>query len=127
MPSEAPPITAEMVRQRKVDPDRTPSMHDLPAADFERFIEPKVAFRSGRIMQTDDAILQRNARRSLFGTNLILPDVGILALWCDRAPYTNIWGAKTLHDMLREADPTNQRRISLLRIENANHFVSIHV
>lgn len=124
-PADAWPLTAEVVQQRTINADVPEAMRDLDPIERERMIEPGVAFGSGNIMKVDLGILKINAHRCIASRDLVLPDVDILALWCDRSVFICLWGAKVLDDLIREAAGSageQKRKISILRVSGANHF-----
>lgn len=125
VPAEAWPITAEIVQQRSVNFDYAPAMHDLPPEEFNRHVEPAIASRPGNILLVPFGIHRLNARRAFMGEDQVLPDVEVLALWCDRSVYISVWGAKVLDELVQEGvrEGKHVRSVSISRIPGANHFV----
>lgn len=105
---------------------RTPTLRTLPPAVFQRTVDHAASTRSlPLIVATDDGIRQRHARCAFFDADAVLPDVDILALWCDQSVWLTAWGAKVFQDLVRApAEPgQRKRKTTFLKVENANHFV----
>ena len=105
----------------------TPTVHALSSTDFTRIVQSDVVFRSGGlILQTSPEIHARHTRCAFLDADAVLPDVEIVALWCDRSMWMTVWGARALEELLREEPGAGKRKrpTSLVKLENANHFVS---
>lgn len=77
-------------------------------------------------MNTDVQIRQRHARCAFSDADVVLPEVEVLALWCDQSAWLTAWGAKVFDDLVQEATESGKRkrRTSFVRVKNANHLVS---
>lgn len=126
---EGTPITAETVRDCIVIAEQTPTLLSLTPNEYERMVDPTVLFRSGLILTTADEIHQNNTRRTFLDADAVLSEVDVIALWCDRSIWLCLWGEKVLEDLLQEkpAAGKRKRRVSVLKLANANHFVSLHI
>ncbi|EKM52061.1 uncharacterized protein PHACADRAFT_128196 [Phanerochaete carnosa HHB-10118-sp] len=116
-------ITLENMRSRREE--RLPTLHTMPTDDFERIFEPDNLARSCvAVMQASPSLHERHLRRTFLDADAVLPDVKVVALWCDRSVYATIWSAKVLHELLQEQPAPGQRmrNTSLVKIENANHI-----
>ena len=51
-------------------------------------------------------------------------DVEARVVWCDHSHWPSVWTARTVAAELGEALVSWRRRISLVRLRGANHFVS---
>ena len=118
-------ITRETLRKRAEE--GTPTVQTLSPEDLARIVEGDVIFRSGGLMlQTRPEIHERHTRCTFLDADLVLPDVEVVALWCDRSPWVTVWAAKVLEELLHQERDRGKRRMptSLVKLENANHFVS---
>lgn len=104
---------------------RTPTMRTLSPEDLERTVDRHVGPRAMRIARTDLQIRRRLARRAFSDADAVLPDVDVVTLWCDQSVWHTVWGAKVCKELIEEpAEPSKKkRRVSLVKVENANHFV----
>lgn len=120
------PITTQLVQERDIL-ERTPTLLTLSAEDFEDVTEVSSVLRSGAIVFTSREIHEMNARRTFLDADSVLPNVGIVALWCDQGPWLCVWAVKLLQDILEEepADGKRKRPVSLFKIHDANHFVRL--
>ncbi|EKM50239.1 uncharacterized protein PHACADRAFT_213982 [Phanerochaete carnosa HHB-10118-sp] len=115
-------ITPEVLHARREE--RPPTLHAMAAEDSERIFEPDNLFRAcATAMQVPLSVHRHQFHRTLFDTDPVFPDVKVVALWCDRAPWPTVWSAKVLHELLQEQTAPGQRRrdMSLVKIEGANH------
>lgn len=125
IPDESPStISPETLRARTTS--GTPAFHALPAQELKRMIEPDVILRSGALLGTNPEIHQRNTYHTFFDAANTLPEVDVVAFWCDRSAWSLVWGAKALDDIRKQESVTgkHKRRISFLKIKDANHLVS---
>lgn len=120
------PITPEALQAHSTALPRTPTLRALYAADYQRIIDPSVVTRSLAIMGTDPAIRAQHAYTAFCDAGAVLPDVDVLALWCDQSVWLTAWAAKIFQDFAcRPAEPRKRKRsMAFLRVRNANHFVS---
>ncbi|GJE91054.1 alpha/beta hydrolase [Phanerochaete sordida] len=118
-------ITLEALRARTAPLPATPTLSKLSPEGLARTIDPSVAGRSARIMDTTDEIRQAHARCAFMDADAVLPDVDVLSLWCDSSKWSNVWGAKVIDGFVRAAPERGKRKrnMSHVKIENANHFV----
>ena len=126
LPDELPrTISLDALRLRT--PRGTPTIEKMSKDDVQKIFEPGVMLRSGALLATSEEIHARNTARALFDAADILPDVGVLALWCDSSPWVTVLAAKSL-DCMRSQTPTDSNRrvraLSMVKINNANHMVS---
>ncbi|GJE91056.1 alpha/beta hydrolase [Phanerochaete sordida] len=117
-------ITPELLQAYSAALPRTPTLRALSAADYQRIIDPSVAARSLAIMATDPAIRAQHAHTAFCDAGAVLPDVDVLALWCDQSVWLTAWAAKVFQDFVRRpAEPGKRKRnMAFLRVNNANHF-----
>lgn len=121
-------ITAEnLLKHYRVLP-QTPTLRTLPPKDLERTIDRRVQTRSLLIMGSELGPRQRHAHVAFSDADAVLPEVEILALWCDQSVWLTAWGAKVFHDLAQEAPEAGKkkRQTSFVRVKNANHFVSFY-
>lgn len=73
------------------------------------------------------ASYRRNLHRAVFDTKGTWAHVKVLMLWADRSVVYCLWAAKQLSDRLNEPAEEEQRRnVRIVKLEDANHFVSPH-
>lgn len=122
-------LTADRLRARVELPDRIPTLLALPPDQFNDIVDLSTVLRSGAVLHTAEEIHQRNARRAFLNAEMVLPDVDVVALWCDQTPWLPLWGIKHLHDILLEKPDTDskKREVTFLEIqlEDNNHFVRL--
>ena len=123
---EGVPITTESLLKHYTVLPRTPTLRTLSPGDLERTIEPEVQMRSLLVMSTDLGVRRRHARCAFSDADAVLPQVEVLALWCDQSVYLTAWGAKVFHELVQEAPEAGKkkRQTSFVRVKDANHFVS---
>lgn len=119
-------ITAEALQKYSKILPGTPVLRTLSPEETQRIVEPEVSSRSMHVMGTDPSIHQRNSHRAFSDADAVLPNVELVAFWCDQSVWTTAWGAKVFLDLAQEpADPgKKKRKTSFVRIWGANHFVS---
>lgn len=71
-------------------------------------------------------VYRPNAHRAMFDTKGAWPKVKVLLLWADMSILYCPWGAKVLSDALAEpaVEGMQRRDVEIMRLEEANHFVS---
>lgn len=121
------PISAESLQGCTLISEKTPTLLGIPPEEQEASLDRSVLFASGLIMRTDMSIRQRNARRALLDADAALPKVEIVVLWADLSVFLCVWAVKVVREILEDdlGLGKRKRRVSILRLENANHFVSI--
>ncbi|GJE91030.1 hypothetical protein PsYK624_071780 [Phanerochaete sordida] len=102
----------------------TPSLRRLPMEDVERMTDFSVTTRSALVMTVAVEVMQRHARCAFMDANAVLPDVEMVAMWCDSAVWVAVWGAKVVDGFMKEQSELGKRKrsIELVKIENSNHF-----
>lgn len=122
-------VTAETIQACAVLPARAPTICTLTAEELADTFEPGVIERSGLMLGSSGLLeaLQANVRRALLDADAVLPGVDAVALWCDQSVWICVWGTRVLQDVLEEEPAPGKRRrpVSIKKIENANHFVSV--
>lgn len=121
------PRTISLDALRSRTPRDIPTIEKMSQDDVQKVFEPGVMLRSGALLATNQEIHSRNTTRALFDVANILPDVAVLALWCDSSPWTTVLAGKALDCMRIQAPASlNQRKrpLTMVKIENANHMVS---
>ena len=107
--------------------EHPPTLHTMSSDDFERIAEPYNLPRSCfAILTIPPSVREGHFRRTFLDADAVLPNVKIVALWCDRSVWITLWSARALDELLQEGPVPGQRKreTSLVKIENANHFVS---
>ena len=89
-------------------------------------LDPNVLAGSALIMGTAPEIRERNARRAFLDADAVLPDVDVVVVWAELSVFLCVWGVKVLHEILDEnlGELKRKRPVSILKLENTNHFVS---
>ncbi|EKM50240.1 uncharacterized protein PHACADRAFT_264862 [Phanerochaete carnosa HHB-10118-sp] len=115
-------ITPENLRARREE--RPPALHMMAPDEYERIVEPDNLLRScAAMLQVPQSVRTSHFRRTFLEADTVLPDVKVVALWCDRSVWMLVWSAKVLHELLQEQSGLGQRKrnASLIKIGNANH------
>ena len=101
----------------------------LTPDELAETFEPGVIDRSGRILWCMGlaGVLKGYMRRALLDADAVLPNVDVVALWCDQSIWLCVWAAQVLTDTLKEEPVAGGRRrhTNIVRLEGANHFVSV--
>lgn len=121
-------ISAEALRARPVLAALTPTLSTLTPEEFARTWDGDVFHRSnGRLtLGGIDEAYRANFRRAFLDAGAVLPEVGAVVLWCDRSIWACLWGVKVLEELLLEEPVGGKKRpVRIMKLENANHFVSI--
>ena len=123
---EGVPITTESLHKHYTVLPRTSTLLALSPEDLERSTDPGANTRSLLVMGTDLGIRQRHARCAFSDADAVLPEVEILAIWCDQSVWLNAWAVKVFHELVQEAPEAGKkkRQTSFVRVKDANHFVS---
>lgn len=127
LPSSAP-ITTETLQACTLIAERGHTLYSLSHKEQEQSIDPRVLYGSALILTTEDEIRQRNARRTLLDVDAVLPEVDVVLLWADLSVFLCLCGVKVLNELLEEepAEGKRKRKVSVLKLENMNHFISTH-
>lgn len=104
-------------------PYQTPSLARMSEQEAARIVSADVILRSHFPQEFfDDKVYENNMRKALCDAS-VWPNLRIVLLWCDMsvsATLLSVWGILKEY---RDVWPTNGRRISAVRMKNANHFV----
>lgn len=125
---EGTPVSAEALRVRPVLAELAPTLSKLTPEEFARTWDGDVFYRSNSRLTLGgiDGAYRRNFRRAFLEADAVLPDVGAVVLWCDRSIWACLWGVKVLEELLLEEPLKGPKRsVRIMKLENANHFVSI--
>ena len=92
--------------------------------DYDMVVD-KSAFAKWALFTRAPLVVQENAIRAYFDPKgaQIWPNVNVKVLWCDSGSWGMILGAKWLADRISEWR-NGMRKVELVRLEDANHFVS---
>ena len=122
-------MTHDALRACAVLPARIPTVATLTPDELAETFEPGVIDRSGRILWCMGlvGVLKGYMRRALLDADAILPNVDVVALWCDQSVWLCVWSAQVLADTLKEEPVAGgrKRRTNIVKLEGANHFVSV--
>ncbi|GJE91645.1 hypothetical protein PsYK624_077950 [Phanerochaete sordida] len=118
------PITAESLHARTELP-RTPTLCAVSSAELQRVTNPEIAFRAGLIVNADPCTLRRHARTMFLDADAVLPEVEVVAVWCDQTFWLAVWGAKVVKEFIDEQPDAGKRKrkASMLMVKDANHFL----
>ncbi|KAF7791491.1 hypothetical protein EIP86_002507 [Pleurotus ostreatoroseus] len=114
--------------ERKIDEMLTPTMSAMsPEARAECNV-PSVLMGSAGLMlvHIPERVLWKQLEEALFDTKGVWPDVNVVHMWCDKSFSETIWGAKVVSDTISERQPNDtrvMRKVDVVKVENANHFV----
>lgn len=126
-------VLARRVPMHEISSDHryVPTVDLLSPDELASIVDPGVLQRSARCIDTTDMrVWWDNAHRALFDidTNGPLSHVNVLVLWCDMGAVTGPFVASHIADRLRDAasaEGRTTRKMEFVKIEQANHFVSI--
>lgn len=123
-------VTPAFLAARSALPDDTfrPTVKGMSAPELASTTHFGALASNLALRQIDPAIYARNLRRALVDTGDVWQNVKALVVWCDMSVVDCIWGAKACADLVAEKHGVGhiQRAIEFIKIEGANHFVSLH-
>ncbi|KAI0700599.1 alpha/beta-hydrolase [Cytidiella melzeri] len=107
------------------DPKYLPTSRRMTAEELEAVSYPSAALRIGHPGHISLDVYGSNARRALLDTNGAWRNVRALVLWADMSCAYCPWGAKVLSDQLKRPVRAGEirRDVSIMKLENANHFL----
>ena len=116
------------------DPTKAPSVENFTQEELERMTDFGVLERShDSIRRIKSDIYAQNLKLALGvgkpEEELVLKKVKVVMVWCSMTMVDSIWAAKVVHEMMKQgeadAKQTVTRQVGLVKLDGANHFVSI--
>lgn len=126
-------VTEDMLAARQVlheqpdaaGPSVLPTVKRMSPEEFASVTHPAALRSYLQLGQLTKEKLAENFQKAVFDTGGLWPDVDVLCLWCDMSVDVCVSAARYIRDRCREeGSASTARKVSIVKVPGANHFVS---
>ena len=116
-------VSVSMLTEREKTLDLSTSTLSRMSKDTIASLADLTAFLKYNFVVKMSTVFREIAELALYDTQGAWKDLKLVLMWCDRSAWLTVWGAKIVADRMRSGGE-NMRKMQLVKLEDANHFVS---